>query len=155
MTELKTNYYEPDSRDFSHIIDSIYVGNAQSLTDEWVKNNVQNIISLFETKEAYEHTHNFFFIDRPKICVLPWAKKIYPLLLKLDKPILVHCAQGKSRSVAIVLFYMMKKHNLTFDESFAIMEKQRSDIKLNKGFRKQLQSWGEQQTNRVKNKILH
>lgn len=53
--------------------------------------------------------------------------------------ILVHCNAGVSRSASVVIAYLIIKHNLLFDDAYALVKQARASIKPNKGFMKQLQ----------------
>lgn len=53
--------------------------------------------------------------------------------------ILVHCQQGKSRSVSIVIYYLMKKYKLTVSNALKYVQNLRSIASPNQGFMTQLQ----------------
>jgi len=42
--------------------------------------------------------------------------------------VLVHCASGKSRSVAIVIFYLMKKYQYKCSEAFDIIRRAKPNV---------------------------
>lgn len=48
--------------------------------------------------------------------------------------VLVHCAAGISRSSAILISYMMKKYNISYEEAFKKVKSKRSCIQPNSGF---------------------
>lgn len=48
--------------------------------------------------------------------------------------VLVHCAAGRSRSATVVIYYLMKRCGLTFEEAHAVVAKFRPEITLNKSF---------------------
>lgn len=50
------------------------------------------------------------------------------------KSVLVHCFQGRSRSVAIILLYLMKKCKMTLAESVGLLESKKVVHRLNQGF---------------------
>lgn len=55
-----------------------------------------------------------------------------------DGSVLVHCQQGVSRSVSIVLSYMMKYYRMSFDESLALAKNARKQAGPNESFMQQL-----------------
>jgi len=55
--------------------------------------------------------------------------------------VLVHCRQGISRSVSVVLAYLIKYHGMSREEALVSVKTQRSQAKPNAGFWKQLQDF--------------
>mmetsp|Transcript_59921 Transcript_59921/g.134652 ORF Transcript_59921/g.134652 Transcript_59921/m.134652 type:complete len:296 (+) Transcript_59921:49-936(+) len=66
-----------------------------------------------------------------------------------DGGILVHCQQGVSRSVSMVVSYLMKYYKMNFDECMALIKPMRPQAAPNEGFTQQLkQLWEKlEQTN--------
>jgi protein tyrosine phosphatase len=81
-------------------------------------NKTQNLIQYFD--EAHESIDNN---------------------LRDGNNVLVHCAEGVSRSATIIISYLMKKHNKTVNEAHALVKGARSKISPNIGFKKQLISY--------------
>lgn len=57
---------------------------------------------------------------------------------KHNGAILIHCAQGKSRSVAVVIAYLMAKYNLTYSQALHAVTRKVADAEPNNGFVEQL-----------------
>merc|ERR1711964_92743 len=56
--------------------------------------------------------------------------------------VLVHCNKGQSRSVSIIIAYLMKKHDFSYDEALDRIQKKRGGCAYpNKAFRKQLKKY--------------
>ncbi|TFK48869.1 phosphatases II [Heliocybe sulcata] len=55
--------------------------------------------------------------------------------------VLVHCQQGVSRSAAIVIAYLISRHNMSFDTAHDLVKKKRPCIKPNSGFVSSLREW--------------
>jgi dual specificity MAP kinase phosphatase len=52
--------------------------------------------------------------------------------------VFVHCAQGISRSATIVLMFLMRKYNLSFESALRYLKSQRYVVEPNPGFLRQL-----------------
>nr|XP_043623968.1 dual specificity protein phosphatase 1-like [Erigeron canadensis] len=55
--------------------------------------------------------------------------------------VLVHCFVGRSRSVTIVVAYLMKKHGMSLSEALNLVKSKRSAAAPNSGFMLQLQNF--------------
>uniref|UniRef100_A0A1D1Z5S4 Dual specificity protein phosphatase 1 n=1 Tax=Anthurium amnicola TaxID=1678845 RepID=A0A1D1Z5S4_9ARAE len=55
--------------------------------------------------------------------------------------VLVHCFAGRSRSVTVVVAYLMKKHHMSLSEALALVKSKRPNIAPNYGFLKQLENF--------------
>lgn len=74
--------------------------------------------------------------------IIATAEKFYQLVEKSkDQNILIHCHAGISRSVSCVVYYLMKKKNMTFDKALNHISETRPIASPNDGFEKQLKSW--------------
>jgi protein-tyrosine phosphatase len=58
--------------------------------------------------------------------------------------VLVHCWAGVSRSATIVITYLMKKYDFSFDEAHSFVKKKRKQIYPNPGFVRQMRSFDSQ-----------
>lgn len=57
--------------------------------------------------------------------------------------LLVHCFAGHSRSASMVIAYLMKYHDMTYDEALDLVKKNRETASPNDGFVTQLRSYGQ------------
>lgn len=127
---------------YSHIINKLYVGNIFGLNSNII-NNVDQVVSLvpnpFKEKLRHSniHVHEILFDDNPDVDIIVYAKKVYPLLDN-GKATYIHCSAGKSRSISCVIYYLMKKYNMSFSTAYELVEKKRPCIDINIGFYAQL-----------------
>lgn len=61
--------------------------------------------------------------------------------IKQKKNVLVHCIMGRSRSVSIVLAYLIKYNKMTFEEGLKLIKLNRSIVCPNDGFIEQLKNY--------------
>jgi hypothetical protein len=52
--------------------------------------------------------------------------------------VMVHCIFGRSRSVAICVYYLMKKYGIPFEKAYGIIENKKSCININQSFADQI-----------------
>jgi protein tyrosine phosphatase len=118
---------------YNHIIDHVYVGNMLSLDElGGVGVEIEQIISLAKPP-ASTHSTRILFDDVGSVDIIPYAERIYAML-ETGKKTLVHCAAGRSRSCAVVLYYIMKKHHKGFQEAYDMLEMRRGYLCINEGF---------------------
>jgi predicted protein tyrosine phosphatase len=60
--------------------------------------------------------------------------------------VLVHCTQGASRSVSLVLAYLMKHHRMSLDDALDLVRSKRNCALPNAGFIQALKTFGDKQT---------
>lgn len=127
---------------YSSIIDNIYVGDIFSTNSRPLLNNINCIVSLVENVINHP-TIDYLSVpidDLPEVNIIPVCDKVYDYIEKnKGKQILIHCHAGGSRSVAIVIYYIMKKYNKSYEEAYTFFQLRRSNITMNKGFISQLQ----------------
>lgn len=61
---------------------------------------------------------------------------IHDALSQSDSRVLVHCAFGVSRSASLVIMYLMKYFNVSYNEAFKYTKRCREIIDPNDGFKK-------------------
>jgi hypothetical protein len=62
-------------------------------------------------------------------------------VVKSGGKVLVHCSYGVSRSASIVIAYLMKKHELSYDDAYEYVKNRRDIIEPNNGFKEQLKNF--------------
>ena len=127
----------------SYVIDDIYVGNIFSTNNNELLSKINCIVSLVDNVIKHPNIDYFSILidDVPEANIIPVCEKVYDYIENnKDKSILIHCQAGGSRSVATIMYYIMKKYNRTFNDAYKYFSAQHPNMNLNKGFLAQLQS---------------
>ena len=86
--------------------------------------NLKNQFMLYHNKPMIEIGYHFINNSDP-----------------LTGNVLVHCMAGVSRSVSVVIYYLMKKYFENFDKTFAFVKSKRPIANPNDSFKGQLQKY--------------
>ena len=70
------------------------------------------------------------------LAAVAWARQ----QVAAGHPVLMNCAQGKSRSGSLATAYLMQTRDLSFDDALAQVKQGRSMVQPNPGFERQLRS---------------
>lgn len=133
------------------VTDYLYLSGAQAADDlECLKkNNISCIVNAAaEIRNSFDKTGDFVYkrldlIDNPnqKMCikgVLENTCNFIDAARESNQKVLVHCQAGKSRSVTIVLAYLMKTFHWTLKEAYDYLQRKNPNISPNLGFMGQL-----------------
>ena len=122
--------------------------------DELEQHNITHIVNVTDKlPNTFEHFrndvnelqftyHKIPIPDSPLINIteyFPGAFEFIHSAITTGKRVLVHCFAGKSRSASVIIGYLMKYHNMRFEEAFTYVKHIRPSIDPNIGFYCQLQ----------------
>ena len=135
-----------------HIVNNIFLSNLRDAHNMKMirANNIQIVVrlseddntSIYPTNIAF---HNFEMEDNClfKTELINYSKFIRGIIdNNQDKNILIHCNEGQSRSASVIIFYLMTKYKLSFDQSRDYIKKIKSDILPNDAFEQVLRTFG-------------
>ncbi|KAJ3430117.1 dual specificity protein phosphatase [Anaeramoeba flamelloides] len=97
----------------------------------------QNLDLDLYSKLGIEH-FSIPFDDQVNVDITRIVDKVADVINEKDSKILVHCRLGVSRSSTVIIYYLMKYHNLRYQEAYDWVKSCRSLIDPNPGFVKQL-----------------
>ncbi len=107
-----------------HIIDNLYIGNIDSVNKEELINlGIQKIIIVGKRLKNNIHD-NFEHIellidDSLEQDILEYLPKTNNFIdSNINNKILIHCYSGISRSVSILIGYIMYKYNINFNSAY-------------------------------------
>ncbi|KAH0952570.1 hypothetical protein HN011_003617 [Eciton burchellii] len=129
----------------------LFLGNLTAATNiDWLKEaritHILTVDSCPLPRKIQEHLPNLNtkyiqVTDMPREDLLTHLEESYEFIdraLESSGRVLVHCYFGVSRSATVVIGYMMKKHELSFTDTFQIVKSKRRFVAPNPGFVAQL-----------------
>lgn len=130
----------------SKIIDHLYLGSYNDIENKFYK-EIDTKLIVNVTKECeYESEIEQIMLkyaDIPSTNILENIEKILDKIHQCvinEQTVFVHCYMGKSRSVTIILAYLITHQNFTLNEAYVHVKNVRN-INPNLGFIKQLISY--------------
>ena len=123
----------------SKVLDDLWLGNIYSAEDKNFldDNNIKTIINLssFDVK----HPKDFDVLDinikdDPEEDISLYFNLCYDFIENKKTNILVHCYAGVSRSATVVLYYLMRKYDISLHDAMKFLTQKRSFIRPNPGF---------------------
>ena len=153
-SERKKIIYDYYSKHLSEIIpDLLYLSsyNATKNLELLEKNKITHIINcaadfcqnIFEKEKKFTYL-SFYLKDHVLEnveCIFYECIKFIESVKEKGGRILVHCIQGISRSVSIVIAYIIFSQKLTYDKAFNLVQSKREISSPNFGFSIQLQNF--------------
>ena len=133
-----------------HIVDNIYLSDLKSAENlQYIEdNNIKTVIRLSEDRDNKSiYNDSIFFINielEDNIfaadAMEDVANNIFYALPKLQSNILIHCNMGQSRSVSVIIYYLIKKYKCTYKNAFEIIKAKKEDINPNRAFEQKLRN---------------
>ena len=130
---------------YTEIIDNIYIGDYRiaSNLEELNKVGFKHILNCtYELVNEFPGKFDYLNINIKDNIYEDLSKAFvesYEFLKKnKGEKTLVHCIGGFSRSVALVMYYLMKEYGYTYHYALNFIAAKRKEINPNPGFRKQL-----------------
>lgn len=153
-SKCKTNLqrYIDATFEANQIIDNLWLGALKSSCNREAlkERNIETIVSaILGASAIFPFDFNY---ERAKLRDVEYEDikcEFERLLPEIHKDIinkrgvLVHCVEGRSRSVAIVAAYLIKYKRMTTDQSLAFIKEKRTQIDPNPGYIKQLREYEE------------
>ena len=115
------------------IIDNIYLGSSYNASN-WnllVDNNINGIINASKNIPNFFESDgiNYYNIiindDGEDLFSLDELENAFNFINNSNCNILVHCVFGRSRSVTIILYYLIKKYNMSCEKALELLKNKR------------------------------
>ena len=98
-------------------------------------------IERFPKQIVYHKIEILDTLDADLLSHLDSALCFIRSLIESNKGVLIRCSAGVSRSVAVVIGYLIKFHSLKYDKAFKLVQSKRPIIDPNSNFIKQLKQY--------------
>lgn len=149
----------------TEIIDNIYVGSAFNAANygQLDRRNIGLIINV--TREISSYYPDYFvyrqypIYDDNKESIMPYFDQVYTDIVdyksnpdNCGKGVLIHCYMGASRSVTVLLYYLIKNKRMKYDEAVEFIRTKRGIINPSLKFADELRQM-DQEINTDKTKI--
>lgn len=130
----------------TEIYKNLYVGSLEDAFDDNILKNVQSILNVASELNIPERiNHNYLHLGINDDDLTENICKIIPQCLNfihenINKGILIHCLEGKSRSICIAIIYLKiyKKINIDYNIEYI---KNKRDIDIFPLYLKQIKSY--------------
>ena len=127
---------------WNQVDDSLYIGDLFAISDPLIRRSIGTIISMIKVQQTTMIPRHVIHIEMPIDDsmdqslreVAPLAYKHIMNSVKEGRRVLVHCHAGKSRSAAIVIYYLMNRYGKSFEDALAYLKLRRPGINPNMGF---------------------
>jgi protein-tyrosine phosphatase len=136
-----------------HVHDHIFLGSEfiagqlpvlQHLKITHVLNVTHECKNYFEESNEYKVSyHRFKIHDKESEDLLSGLKECLNFIdaaISKQGKVLIHCAQGRSRSPSIVIAYLMYYHHMTYQQAHDVVLESRDYLHINDGFVRQLKA---------------
>jgi protein-tyrosine phosphatase len=149
----KINYelslYSDKSESIDNIIDNIYIGNYPAALNYTLLKNLEithilvagkDMEAIFLEKFKYKIIPLY---DSPNTNITKYFEECNKFITEGNNNgrVLVHCGAGVSRSVSIVIAYLIYNYNMPYSESIMYVKGKRNVANPNVGFEKHLRNY--------------
>ena len=123
-----------DTRDLDEVFPGIWVGGQRASEDkERLQSlNIKHVLNTAtQLPKCFEGDFNYLKLDLLDAAHerlgphIPTAIAFIKAAVDAEEPILVHCMAGQSRSVSMVLAYMIQEHHFALNDALAEIKKSR------------------------------
>ena len=152
--QLYTNYYH--TFEAHEIFDKVFIGSIDSVYDIEIlrKHGINNIISVIsDFIPPYPEDFNYLVVNAldthntDLTNVFETTNEFIEKSLDNNESILIHCYAGRSRSVSVLIAYIIYKFGMDYENSLNAIKYKRNFVEPNEKFREQLIKYYEEKYN--------
>jgi hypothetical protein len=125
----------------SKITDNIFLGDYGGCDETFFKkNNINAVIQVMNNPPHLPDSIKCLHIDildKGNVVITDFFPQCFTFIdeqIERGVNIYIHCAMGISRSASIVIGYIMKKNNMSFNDAYKFVKDRRPQVDPNFGF---------------------
>lgn len=139
---------------FTQITPQLWLGGAPTKPSDYqflVDNGIKAVVDIrterrddeaFYAEHGVTYLHiNVLDMGVPNSADLSRSVAFIREQVEQNRPVLIHCAKGRGRSAVTLAAYLMKYHDMRFDEAVAFMKGKRRLVKQEPRHRKSAEAW--------------
>lgn len=138
-----------ESQKPTRIINRVYLSSLRVANNEslLISHRITHVLTICPIRPTHFANITYKLVsisDSPTECISQYFEECFSFIqeaLSSNGSILIHCFQGISRSVSIVLAYLMTFHQMSLPEAINYTKHRRPQINPNFGFLNQLKSY--------------
>ncbi|CAD8213047.1 unnamed protein product [Paramecium octaurelia] len=125
----------------------LYLGSGEHAQDTEMLIDILGITHVVNaTVEIQNYSNQLKYLkveiyDEPHVCIKQYFDQVYQFIedaFQENGKVLIHCAQGKSRSACFTVMYLMRKNDWPFEQAYDFVRECREIVCINDGFINQL-----------------
>jgi protein-tyrosine phosphatase len=93
---------------------------------------------LYPVNDSTEELVRKWLVSSYNMPIIELAYHFINHAVEQGEKVLVHCMAGRSRSVSVVMYYLMRKHNIDSKEAYLLIRAKRQQASPNSAFMDQL-----------------
>ncbi len=133
----------------AQILDNLYLSSvSEARNPKYIKTNkITHVLIAAKGLKQYFNSVTYKQLnisDNPVTMISHYFSESFKFIdeaLASGKAVLVHCLGGKSRSVSVVIAYLMFSKKMSFEDAFVLVKKARRVASPNPGFISQLKAF--------------
>jgi protein-tyrosine phosphatase len=127
MWDKKSDVFSTYMVVFDHIIDNIYLGDLEAVQNHKIMRKIDVVINVSEERYDEDHLKRYYHMRLTSDTMIDVIHKFNHIIEHTPKNsnILIHCVAGISRSVTLMLYYLMKYGKYHLKEAFTYLSHKR------------------------------
>jgi len=142
-TTITKPFEHADCFQLNQVCEHLYITNVYTAqdTNQLKSHQIKHVVSLYPVNLPDFNQLYVSLYDSPNENIQQHFDTTYEFIdkhISNNENVLVHCHAGRSRASTIVIYYLMKKHKVSFIKAYNYLKNIRPIMEPNYGFKLQL-----------------